>query len=91
MAELMVRYDDLRRYCEKQHCESVPIEYIKQMPTIEAEPVRRGKGCSYCKGRSYTKKPLTVITRTMKHVEVCFNFCPNCGVQMDRGANNDSR
>ena len=42
MPEIMVRYDDLRRYCEKHHCGSVPLEYIKQMPTIEAEPVRRG-------------------------------------------------
>jgi hypothetical protein len=47
-----------------------------------AEPVRHGKGCEYCKGRSYTKKPLTVTTRTMKRVEVCFNFCPNCGRDM---------
>lgn len=52
---------------------------LRSVPTIEAEPVRHGNGCSYCKGRSYTKKPLTVITRTMKRVEVCFNFCPNCG------------
>lgn len=37
MAELMVRYDDLRRYCEKRHCGSVPLEYIKQMQTIAAE------------------------------------------------------
>lgn len=42
MAEIMVRFNDLRLYCEKRHCESVPIEYIKQMPTIEAEPVRHG-------------------------------------------------
>ena len=37
MAELMIRFDDLRRYCEKRHCGSVPLEYIKQMPTIEAD------------------------------------------------------
>lgn len=34
MAEIMVRFDDLRRYCENRHCGSVPLEYIKQMPTI---------------------------------------------------------
>ena len=34
MPEIMVRFDDLRRYCEKHHCGSVPLEYIKQMPTI---------------------------------------------------------
>lgn len=46
MDEIMVRYDDLRRYCEKWHCGSVPLEYIKQMPTIEAEPVNRWIPCS---------------------------------------------
>ena len=34
MAEIMVRFDDLRRYCENRHCGSVPLEYIKQMRTI---------------------------------------------------------
>ena len=53
--------------------------YIALAPTVEAEPVRHGKGCSYCKGRSYSKKPLTVITRTMKRVEVVFEYCPACG------------
>ena len=55
---------------------------IDARPAVDAEPVRRGKGCEFCKGRSYTKKPLTVITRTMKRAEVCFNFCPNCGRDM---------
>lgn len=58
------------------------IEYAENLPVVEAEPVRHGKGCKFCKGRSYTKKPLTVITRTLKRVEVCFNFCPNCGRDM---------
>lgn len=37
MTELMVRYNDLRRYCEKRHCGSVPLEYIKQMPAVKVE------------------------------------------------------
>ena len=62
--------------------------FVKNLPTIEPEEptiepeVRHGEGCEYCKGRSYTKKPLTVTTRTMKRVEVCFNYCPNCGRDM---------
>lgn len=51
---------------------------------IDSVPVvRRRKSCSYCEGRSYSKKPLTVITPTMKRVEVVFEYCPACGRKMD--------
>lgn len=43
MAEIMVKFDDLRRYCENRHCGSVPLEYINQMRTVEAEPVKHGR------------------------------------------------
>lgn len=86
MAEIMVRFDDLRRYCEKRHCGSVPLEYIKQMPTIEAEPVRRGRWirretvldteckCSVCGYKDFVPK----------HDNYWFRrkFCPNCGADM---------
>lgn len=64
----------------------IALDALRQ-PTIEPE-VRRGKGCKFCKGRSYTKKPLTVITRTMKHVEVVLEYCPACGRKMDGGSKN---
>lgn len=62
------------------------IEALKQS-TIEPE-VRHGNGCSYCKGRAYSKKPVTVITRNMKRVEVVFEYCPACGKKMNGGADN---
>ena len=37
------------------------------------------KGCEYCEGRAYTKKPLTVITRYGRRIELAFEFCPKCG------------
>lgn len=40
------------------------------------------KGCEYCKGRAYTKKPLTVITKYGRKIELVFEFCPNCGRKM---------
>lgn len=84
MAEIMVRYDDLRRYCEKRHCGSVPIEYIKQMPTIEAEPVLHAKWvndtfCSNCnRFPVYQGMPISNQELT-KH----FSRCPHCGARMD--------
>lgn len=44
------------------------------------------KGCEYCKGRAYTKKPLTVITKYRRRIELVFEFCPNCGRKMKGGA-----
>lgn len=89
MAEIMVRYDDLRRYCEKRHCGSVPLEYIKQMPTIEAELVRHGRWieespneyyCSYC-GK------YAPIEKNMRHCD-CSKWCKECGTKMDGGTDN---
>lgn len=41
--------------------------------------VSPSKGCEYCKGRSYTKKPVTIITKYGKKTELTFDFCPKCG------------
>ena len=49
----------------------------------EVKPVQHKKCCKFCKGRAYSKNPLTVITRTMKRVEVVFEFCPACGRKLD--------
>lgn len=82
MPEIMVRYDDLRRYFEKRQCGSVPLEYIKQMPTIEAKPVRHGRWivrgqeiyCSECNEEGlYNPFGASKFS----------HFCPNCGARMD--------
>jgi hypothetical protein len=92
MADIMVRYDDLRRYCEKRHCGSVPLEYIKQMPTIEAEPVRRGEWiqiggktmkCSVCGWYQSAKRTETVKSGCFAKA---YHFCTACGARMDGGA-----
>jgi len=65
MAEIMVRFDDLRRYFEKNHCGSVPLEYIKQMPTIEAEPVRKQEMSEA------DRKKCEEWCKDCEHIEMC--------------------
>ena len=95
MSEIMVRFDDLRRYCEKRHCGSVPLEYIKQMPTIEAEPVRHGRRieCNYRtleNGYIESYKASLCcyccsecLTGFKKNHMTYKAFCPACGAKMD--------
>ena len=83
MPELMIKFDDLRRYCEKHHCWSVPLEYIKQMQTIEADPVKRGRWdyryeddwcyCSVCGTDAEGSDGECLETK----------YCPNCGANMN--------
>ena len=37
------------------------------------------KPCGFCKGRAYTKKPVTIITAYGKRFQIVFEHCPNCG------------
>lgn len=44
-----------------------------------ARVVWEEKTCDFCKGRAYTKKPVTVITAYGKRFQMTFEYCPNCG------------
>ena len=88
MADIMVRYDDLRRYCEKNHCGSVQFEYIKQMFAVEAEPVRHGRWIIKPHG-SY-RQLRAFCSACGKHSGIGGiesnqrkPFCPNCGARME--------
>ena len=37
------------------------------------------KPCDFCKGRAYTKKPVTIITAYGKRFQMVFEHCPSCG------------
>lgn len=80
MAEIMVRYDDLRLYCEKRHCGSVPLEYIKQMPTVEAEPAQHSIlikiGNDFVCGKCAT-------THRGRREDI--RYCMRCGCKFDLG------
>jgi rubrerythrin len=89
MSEIMIRFNDLRRYCEKRHVGSVPIEYIKQMKTIEAEPVRHGRWIpteydSYADGNPvYDAFECSECGHEHSGEEDTLTaFCPDCGADM---------
>ena len=81
-------------FCDKTGClECKRVEdkcrYFKpdRMSIINA--VQKVKGCKYCEDRAYTKKPFMVITPKGHRVDICFNFCPNCGADMRKGCKNE--
>lgn len=37
------------------------------------------KPCDFCKGKAYTKRPVTIITAYGKRFQMVFEHCPNCG------------
>ncbi len=81
-AEIMIRYDDLLRYCENRHCGCVPIEYIKQMQTIKIEPVRHGRWIPDHNG-------IIVCTLCRYPRQIgAKDFCGKCGARMDGDADN---
>ena len=54
-------------------------DYLADYLLANGVIVMPAKGCEYCEGRAYTKKPLTVITRYGRRIELAFEFCPKCG------------
>lgn len=75
----LIDYNIIREYCEKHHTNSVPVEYLKQIPVIFANPPKKGRWnlgnvygtyhCSICDA---------IVTRRLDE-------CPNCGADMRGG------
>ena len=55
------------------------VEYLADYLISNGVVVIPSKGCEYCKGRAYSKKPLTVTTIYGRTIKLPFNFCPKCG------------
>ena len=55
------------------------VEALKRGVSAIQEREEREKGCEYCKGRAYTKKPVTITTIYGKRISVVIEFCPKCG------------
>ena len=46
------------------------------------------KSCEFCKGRAYTKKPVTISTMYGKRFQMIVEYCPSCGRKL-RGEKDD--
>lgn len=99
MPGMMIKFDDLRLYCEKHHCGSVPLEYIKQMPTIEAEPVRHGRWNGWTTSKftgrykdydepEFKDYVYYTCSECYRKSAIQELYCPACGAKMDGGAEN---
>lgn len=61
--------------------------FIQGLPSADVAPVRQ-QSCKFCCGAGYTEEDFTVITQLGRTVRTQFNFCPNCGRNLMRGADN---
>lgn len=78
--------DLAENYCGDTHCVACLASALYTAGYRKQSEEKKPKGCEYCKGRAYTKKPLTVITKYGRRIELVFEFCPNCGRKMKGGA-----
>lgn len=82
MSEIMIRFDDLRRYCEKRGCSTVPMSYIKQK-TICANEVKIAHWqFNPRKDGSFTWKYTWKCTNCNGNFGSRFRLCPFCGAEM---------
>lgn len=71
-------------------CVKITRRLVENAPTIEAEPVRRGRWvsdeadilfhCSECE---------TQVSTNWDYEDLQWNYCPNCGAKMDGGKEDD--
>lgn len=61
---------------------------IEKLPTIEAEPVRRGRWISYGRDTAYNRfYRCSVCDKEIVWYDECdeqlYGYCPNCGAKME--------
>ena len=80
-----MEYVEREAVIAKSHGGVVYIDDIKEMPSADIAPVRHGLWVKRgCKWQCTNCKVLMSIDGTPK--ENLLNYCPNCGVKMDGGA-----
>ena len=60
-------------------CGEIIPEGMMVCPNCLVVSKKPNKGCEFCKGRAYTKKPVTIRTIYGKQFQMVFEYCPNCG------------
>ena len=83
----LIDADAYIKYCE-EHWIPLNIDAVEEQPTIEAEPVRRGKNiCDFAKGHVEFKCSLCGATLDVAEGGDLdggyFKYCPNCGARME--------
>lgn len=61
------------------------MKILNQYPAVDVAPVRQ-QSCKFCYGAGYTEEDFTVTTQLGRTVRTQFNFCPNCGRNLMRCA-----
>lgn len=62
---------------------------IKELPTIEAEPVVHGEWIMRVRSNSGYVASITCSACGYSHSRVTYNFCPECGADMRKGGANN--
>lgn len=60
-------------------CGEIIPEGMIACPNCLVVSKKKDKGCEFCKGRAYTKKPVTIRTAYGKQFQMVFEYCPKCG------------
>ena len=88
--------DTLEKWLETNKANANPLDYntkatyaecitkVKNMETIESEPVRHGQWENY-PGHTYRRCSLCKMEWAKPQFNIRANYCPNCGARMDLG------
>ena len=69
------------------------IKFLKNRPTVDAEPIRHGRWIQSKTVPTYHHCSLCKATHRMKmscNVYVFTKYCPNCGAKMDGGKDDEN-
>ena len=75
-------------FCESEDCIRLLADEIKELPTIEAQPIRQGKWIWDDEGYHCSECFFHAYGNILECLDGTFKFCPVCGAQMNEGADN---